>query len=88
MKPLVAPGRRAVSAPAVAGGGVYVSRESDVYALDAVTGQQRWRFSTGRVWDEESATAVADGSVYVGSGSSLYAVNAHSRDGLSSPATM
>lgn len=36
------------SAPVVAGGTVYIgSRDGAIYALDAATGRQRWRFQTG-----------------------------------------
>ncbi|MBT2453054.1 PQQ-binding-like beta-propeller repeat protein [Streptomyces sp. ISL-43] len=59
-------------------GVVYLGGERGLYALDAATGQQWWRFSTGGEWGEGSGPAVADGTVYVGSGSSQYAVDAHS----------
>jgi serine/threonine-protein kinase len=54
------------SSPAVAGGVVYVgSTDNYVYALDASTGDLRWRYQTGhRV---ESSPTVAGGVVYVGS---------------------
>jgi outer membrane protein assembly factor BamB len=62
--------------PALANGLVYVgSTDFSVYALDARTGQQRWRYPTGgEVW---SAPAVAAGTVYVGSSdNNLYALDA------------
>ncbi len=54
------------SSPGVAGGVVYVgSWDSDVHALDASSGELRWRYQTGDdVW---SSPAVAGGVVYVGS---------------------
>jgi len=54
------------SSPAVAGGVVYVgSLDNWLYALDAETGQEKWRFKTdGEVY---SSPAVAGGMVYVGS---------------------
>jgi outer membrane protein assembly factor BamB len=46
-----------------------------LYALDATTGEERWRFQTGdTVW---SSPAVANGVVYVGSfDGNLYALDA------------
>jgi len=64
------------SSPAVVDGLVYFgSFDGYVHALDASTGEERWRFQTGgEVW---SSPAVADGKVYIGSGDySLYALNA------------
>ncbi|WP_200307870.1 serine/threonine-protein kinase [Streptomyces adelaidensis] len=64
------------SAPAVAGGVVYVgSNDHNLYAVDATTGEQRWKFRTNdRVG---SPPAVAGGVVFVGSGDgNLYAVDA------------
>jgi outer membrane protein assembly factor BamB len=76
------------SLAAVADGVVYVSiddgpnssvshADSQLYAVDAKTGQEKWRFKTG---DKiRSSPAVADGVVYVGSNDShLYAVDAKS----------
>lgn len=63
------------SSPAVVGGVVYTgSRDSHVYALDAASGAEKWRFSTGASW-VISSPAVADGKVYFAtSDSSLYHV--------------
>jgi len=55
-----------VSSPAIAGGVVYIgSGDGNVYALDARTGAERWRFATGDV--VHASPAVANGLVYVGS---------------------
>jgi outer membrane protein assembly factor BamB len=55
-----------LSSPAIAGGAVYVgSGDHHVYALDEVTGAQRWKFATGNV--VHASPAVAGGTVYVGS---------------------
>ena len=55
-----------VSSPVIAEGTVYVgSGDRNVYALDARTGAQRWRFATGDV--VHATPAVANGLVYVGS---------------------
>ena len=54
------------SSPAVVDGVVYVGSDDDhVYALDAASGQLRWRYQTGN--DMDSSPAVVDGVVYVGS---------------------
>lgn len=68
--PAFAPG------PAVTGGGVYLADHlGTVYALDAVTGKDRWRIAT-----EPRASAdpvlVANGNVHLGSGSALYTLDA------------
>ena len=52
--------------PAVVDGIVYIgSGDNYVYALDAGTGEERWRFETGQM--VVSSPAVVDGVVYVGS---------------------
>lgn len=64
------------SSPVVVDGSVYVaSLDSNLYAVDAATGAERWRFATqGRV---VSSPLVVDGVVYFGSSDgSLYAVDA------------
>src|SRR5947209_12231225 len=63
------------SSPTVADGVVYVgSDDGYLYAIDAQTGAQRWRFKTGDV--VYSSPAVAAGTVYVGSHDGhLYAVD-------------
>ena len=63
------------SSPAVAGGVVYVgSLDNWLYALDAETGQEKWRFKTdGEV---VSSPAIAGRVVYVGSNDGrLYALD-------------
>jgi len=46
-----------------------------VYAIDAVTGEEKWRFTTGD--KVESSPAVANGIVYIGSNDkNLYAIDA------------
>ena len=46
-----------------------------VYALDAATGNERWRFETGR--EVNSSPTVADGTVFVGSfDNRVYALDA------------
>jgi hypothetical protein len=64
------------SSPAVANGVVYVgSWNFNLYAIDAVTGTEKWRFATG-AW-VHSSPAVANGVVYVGShDKNLYAIDA------------
>ncbi len=55
-----------VSSPAIADGTVYIgSGDHNVYALDARTGTERWRFATGDV--VHASPAVANGIVYIGS---------------------
>ncbi|MEU2236843.1 PQQ-binding-like beta-propeller repeat protein, partial [Streptomyces vietnamensis] len=62
--------------PAVTGGGVYLSDHlGTVYALDATTGQDRWRIATEPRQSTEPVL-VADGNVHVGSGSALYTLDA------------
>ncbi|MFW6079502.1 MAG: PQQ-binding-like beta-propeller repeat protein, partial [Gemmatimonadota bacterium] len=53
---------------------LFGSGDGNVYAVDAASGTERWRFATeGRV---RSTPAVADGTVYVGSADgSLYAID-------------
>ncbi|MFE0701544.1 PQQ-binding-like beta-propeller repeat protein [Streptomyces sp. NPDC058872] len=68
--PAFAPG------PAVTGGGVYLTDHlGTVYALDAATGQDRWRIATEQRQSTEPVL-VADGNVHVGSGSALYTLDA------------
>ena len=64
------------SSPAVVDGTAYVgSYDEHVYAVDAATMGERWRFKTGG-W-VRSSPAVADGAVYVGSYDRfLYALHA------------
>ncbi|MGW0466447.1 outer membrane protein assembly factor BamB family protein [Streptomyces sp. NPDC003027] len=68
--PAFAPG------PAVTGGGVYLADHlGTVYALDATTGQDRWRIATESRQSVEPVL-IADGNVHVGSGSALYTLDA------------
>ena len=64
------------SSPAVVDGTVYFgSVDGNIYALDAVTGEQRWAYKTGS-W-VVSSPIVVDGVVYCGSNDgNLYALNA------------
>jgi outer membrane protein assembly factor BamB len=67
-----------LSSPVVAEGAVYVgSGANAVYAFDAVSGEQLWRYPTAsRV---RSSPAVAEGVVYIGDGvSTLHAIEAAS----------
>jgi outer membrane protein assembly factor BamB len=64
------------SSPAVAGGVVYFgSRDSNVYAVKADTGEMLWSFKTGS-W-VESSPVVTNGVVYIGSNDGkFYALDA------------
>jgi outer membrane protein assembly factor BamB len=66
-----------LSSPVVAGGAVYFgSGDGHLYALDAATGDLRWKFTTGDV--VHASPAYADGVVYFGSWDSyFYAVDAN-----------
>lgn len=61
---------------AVTGGGVYLADYlGTVYALDAATGQDRWRIATeGRT--SADPVLVANGNVHLGAGSALYTLDA------------
>ena len=65
-----------LSSPVVAGTTVYFgSGDGNVYALDTVSGEPRWKFTTGDV--VHASPALADGTVYVGSWDSFfYAIDA------------
>ena len=65
-----------LSSPVIGGGTVYFgSGDGHVYALDAASGQLRWKFRTGDV--VHASPAYADGVVYFGSWDSyFYAVDA------------
>jgi eukaryotic-like serine/threonine-protein kinase len=55
-----------LSSPAVWKGVVYFgSGDGNVYALDAVSGQEKWKFQTGDV--VHASPAIVDGRLYVGS---------------------
>ncbi|WP_160159286.1 PQQ-binding-like beta-propeller repeat protein [Streptomyces sp. SLBN-118] len=63
----------------VVDGVVYVTGNSEIYALDAATGRQEWQFSTEQYWNGLSAPTVAGGVVYFGSkppDGHLYAMDA------------
>ncbi len=65
-----------LSSPVVAQGAVYFgSGDGNLYALDAATGEQRWKFKTGDV--VHASPAFADGVLFFGSWDSyFYAVDA------------
>ena len=62
------------SSPAVADGIVYFGGSLFLYALDASTGEEKWKLKTGsRV---ESSPAIAEGTAYIGSADgNLYAAD-------------
>lgn len=64
-----------LSSPVVVNGTVFFgSGDGNVYALDAETGAQKWRFQTGDV--VHSSPAVADNTLYIGSWDTyLYALD-------------
>src|SRR5438045_570481 len=74
------------SGPAPVNGVLYFgSRDAYLYAVDAATGNLRWRFSTNGISLEQSSPTVSNGVVYIGGWydvpgfsrkGSLYAVNA------------
>jgi len=65
-----------LSSPVVAGGMVYFgSGDQNVYALDAQTGELKWKFATGDV--VHASPAIAGGVLYIGSWDRhLYALDA------------
>lgn len=65
-----------LSSPVVAQGAVYFgSGDGGVYALDAKSGAQRWRFATGNV--VHASPAFANGKIFIGSwDSNFYAIDA------------
>jgi outer membrane protein assembly factor BamB len=65
-----------LSSPVVVGGAVYFgSGDGNLYALDAATGELKWKFKTGDVI--HASPAYADGVLFVGSWDSyFYAVDA------------
>jgi len=70
------PLRRILSSPVVAGGAVFFgSGDGHLYALDAASGELRWKFKTGDV--VHASPAYAAGTLYFGSWDSyFYAVDA------------
>jgi outer membrane protein assembly factor BamB len=67
-----------LSSPAVWNGAVYFgSGDGNIYALDASTGQLKWKFHTGDV--VHASPAISGGTLFVGSWDSyFYAINATS----------
>jgi outer membrane protein assembly factor BamB len=67
-----------LSSPAVWNGAVYFgSGDTNIYALDALSGTLKWKFKTGDV--VHASPAIADGTLYVGSWDShFYALDAAS----------
>lgn len=64
------------SSPAVVDGTVYLGSKSGfLQALDAKTGEERWRFDLGD-YIIRASPAVVDGTVYITAGFSLFAVDA------------
>jgi outer membrane protein assembly factor BamB len=65
-----------LSSPVVWNGAVYFgSGDSNIYALDALSGTLKWKFKTGDV--VHASPAIADGTLYVGSWDSyFYALDA------------
>ena len=65
-----------LSSPVVSGGNVYFgSGDGNVYALEAASGKQTWKFQTGDV--VHASPAIADGTLYIGSWDSyFYALDA------------
>jgi len=63
--------------PVVSGGTVYIgSRDHYVYALDADTGTEKWKFKTGSIM-VRSSPVVSGGTVYIGAGDNyVYALDA------------
>jgi hypothetical protein len=63
------------SSPAVVDGVVYTGcRDSNVYALDAATGREIWRFNNGGSWVISSPAVVQGKEIFGTSDSSLYHV--------------
>lgn len=65
-KTTIGAGWSSESSPAVVGGTVYIgSRDNNIYALDATTGNVKWKHFTGG--GVHSSPVVLDGVVYIGS---------------------
>ena len=65
-KTTIGAGWSSESSPAVVGGTVYIgSRDNNIYALDATTGNVKWKHFTGG--EVHSSPVVLDGIVYIGS---------------------
>jgi outer membrane protein assembly factor BamB len=65
-----------VATPAIARGVVYVQGATNLYALEADSGHQLWRFNTGATSAYFGATTVSRGIVYASGDSTLYALDA------------
>ncbi len=60
-----------LSSPAVSNGAVYFgSGDGNIYALDATTGNLKWKFKTGDV--VHASPAIVDGRLYIGSWDSYF----------------
>jgi eukaryotic-like serine/threonine-protein kinase len=60
-----------LSSPAIVDGAVYFgSGDGNVYAVDAASGQLKWKFATGDV--VHASPAVTDGTVFIGSWDSYF----------------
>jgi eukaryotic-like serine/threonine-protein kinase len=60
-----------LSSPAVSNGAVYFgSGDTNIYALDAATGDLKWKFKTGDV--VHASPAISDGALFVGSWDSYF----------------
>ena len=60
-----------LSSPAVSNGAVYFgSGDGNIYALDATTGDLKWKFKTGDV--VHASPAIVDGRLYIGSWDSYF----------------
>lgn len=69
-------GGEVYSSPAIANGVLYVaSKDGILYALDAASGAERWRFRVSE-YVTRSSPAVIDGTVYIGGGFGFYALDA------------
>lgn len=69
-------GGEVYSSPAIANGMLYVAgKDGMLYALDAATGAERWRFAISE-YVTRSSPAVVDGTVFVGGGFSFQAIDA------------
>jgi eukaryotic-like serine/threonine-protein kinase len=69
-------GGEVYASPAIADGVIYLTSKSGfLYAVDAGTGEQRWRYQLGD-YVVRSSPAIVDGVVYVGGGFNLFAIDA------------
>ncbi len=60
-----------LSSPAISHGAVYFgSGDGNIYALDALTGDLKWKFKTGDV--VHASPAIVDGKLYIGSWDSYF----------------